>query len=174
VLLADARAAIATRRNGASFMLAALGKHYDFLRDVLASPPVGPIADALAAMKEAKGAPLLASHLLDPADTDEDVRRAAAALATLATKDELPTLRRFFAMHRGAAESEDVGLAVASAAEAILRLDPKDGRALIERAAKDPMTVAIARSRLEALLTASPADKPADAPKPADKPAPKK
>ncbi len=169
VLVADARAAIATRRNGAATMLTALGRHYDFLRDVLASPPVGPIADAFAVMKETKATPLLASHLLDPADTDDDVRRAAAALATLATKDELPTLRRFFAMYRGAAETEDVALAVASVAEAILRLDPKDGRILIDQAAKDPMTVAAARARFEALLTASPAEKPADKPAPPKK-----
>jgi hypothetical protein len=171
VLVTDARAAIATRRNGATYMLASLGKHYDFLRDVLASPPVGPIADALAAMKEAKGAPLLASHLLDPADNDDDIRRAAAALATLATKDELSTLRHFFTMYRGTAESDEIGLAVASAAEAMLRLDPKDSRALIDHAAKDPTTVAIARARLEALLAASP-DHPAATDAPAtDKPA---
>ena len=175
VLVTDARAAIATRRNGAAYMLASLGKHYDFLHDVLASPPVGPIADALAAMKEAKGAPLLASHLLDPADNDDDIRRAAAALATLATKDELPMLRHFFTMYRGTAESDEIGLAVASAAEAMLRLEPKESRALVDHAAKDATTVAIARTRLEALLAASP-DKPAspDAPAPpaTDKPAP--
>jgi outer membrane protein assembly factor BamB len=81
VLVTDARAALATRRNGVTYMLSALGKHYDFLRDVLMSPPVGPIADALAAMKEPKGAPLLASHLLDPADSDDDVRRERRASA---------------------------------------------------------------------------------------------
>jgi outer membrane protein assembly factor BamB len=158
VLVTDARAALATRRNGVDYMLASLGKHYDFLRDVLRSPPVGPIADALAAMKSAKGAPLLASHLLDDADSEDDVRRAAAALATLATKDELATLRQFFAMYRGGAESEEMALAVASVGQAILRLDPKDGRALIEHAVKDPTTVPVARTRLEALLAASPAD----------------
>jgi outer membrane protein assembly factor BamB len=162
VLVTDARAAIATRRNGAAYMVTALGRHYDFLRDVLASPPVGPIADALAAMNEVKGAPLLASHLLDPADNDDDIRRAAGALATLATKDELPTLRHFFAMYRGTAESEEVGHAVASVGQAILRLDPKDGRVLVDHAAKDATTVSIARARLEALLAASP-DKPAPA-----------
>ncbi len=156
LLVADARAAIATRRNGITAMLASLGKHYDFLRDVLLSPPVGPIADALEAMKESKGAPLLASHLVDPANTDDDLRRAAAALATLASKEELPLLRRFFAMYRSSGEVDDVGLAVASAAEAILRLDPKAGRALIERATKDPMTGNAARARLEVLLTAAP------------------
>lgn len=159
VLIADARAALATRRNGASYMLTALGKHYDFLHDTLLSPPVGPIADALAAMKETRGAPLLAAHLLDPANTDDDVRRNAAALATLATKSELPTLRQFFAIYRGTAGSDDVATAVGSVGEAIVRLDPKEGRALVEHAAKDPMTVALAKSRLEALLAASPADK---------------
>ena len=82
----------------------ALGKHYDFLRDVLASPPVGPIADALAAMKEPKGAPLLASHLLDPADTDDDVRRAAGGARD--ARDEgraadAPPLLRDVSRHRG-------------------------------------------------------------------------
>lgn len=158
VLVQEARAAIATRRNGASFMLAALGKHYDFLRDVLASPPVGPIADALAAMKEPKAASLIASHLLDPHDTDDDVKRAAAALAALGTKDELGALKQFFAMYRATAESEELALAVASVGEALLRIDAKDGRALVEAAAKDPTTVPTAKTRLEALLTASKSD----------------
>jgi hypothetical protein len=69
-------------------------------------------------------------------------------------------------MYRGTAESDELGLAVASAAEAILRLDPKEGRALVEHAAKDPTTIAIARPRLTALLTATaPAPKPAEATK---------
>ncbi len=104
-------------------------------------------------MKESKAASLLASRLLDPAVPDDDVRRAAAALATLATKEELPILRQFFAMYRATAESEEIGLAVASVGEGILRLDGKDGRARIERAAKDLTTVPIARARLEVLLT---------------------
>lgn len=154
VLVSDARTAIATRRNGANHMIAALGRHYDFLKDVLASPPVGPMADALAAMKEGTASPLLASYLSDPAVTDDDVKRTAAALVVLATKDELPALEQFFAAYRGTAENEELAAAVTSAAAAIVRLDPKDGRALVEEAAKDPNTVEAARSRLEATLSA--------------------
>ncbi|MDB4940756.1 MAG: hypothetical protein JWP97_290 [Labilithrix sp.] len=166
VLVQDARAAIATRKNGASHLLAALGRHYDYLHDVLVSPPVGPIADALGTMKSSpdvtgKAPALLAAHLLDPADNDEDVRHAAAALAVLATKEELPTLRRFFAMYRGTAETEDVSLAVGSAGEALLRLDPKEGRTLVEGAVKDPSTASAVRTRLEAVLAAAPAPPPA-------------
>jgi outer membrane protein assembly factor BamB len=169
VLVADARTAIATRRNGAQHMISALGRHYDYLRDVLAPPPVGPMADALGAMKEANAAPLLASHLLDPATGDDDVKRVASALGTLATKDELPVLRQFFAMYRGTSESEEVSAAVVSVASALLRLDPKDGRALVEEAAKDPGTVEGTRQRLEALIAAAPAPAatpPASATKP--------
>jgi outer membrane protein assembly factor BamB len=155
ILVTDARAGLATRRNGASHMITALGRHYDYLKDVLASPPVGPIADALAAMRESKAASLIAAHLFDPAITDDDVKRAAAALAVIGTEKELPQLKQFFAMYRGTAPSEEVALAVGSVAEAILRLDPKNGRALVDAAAKDPMTTPIARARLEALLAAT-------------------
>jgi outer membrane protein assembly factor BamB len=157
ILVADARAALATRRNGASHMLAALGRHYDYLHDVLASPPVGPIADALAAMKDAKAAPLVASHLLDPQITDDDVKRAAAALAAIGTEKELPTLKQFFAMYRGTAPTDEVAVAVGFVAEAMLRIDPKGSRPIIEAAAKDTMTVPVVRARLDALLSAAPA-----------------
>ncbi|MBV9945888.1 MAG: PQQ-binding-like beta-propeller repeat protein, partial [Myxococcales bacterium] len=99
-LLKEARTALANRRNGASYMEAALARHYDFLHDVLRSPPVGPIAQALGAMKWKSAAPLLAAHLLDPADTDDDVMRAAAALAIIAGEDQVPALRQFFGMYR--------------------------------------------------------------------------
>lgn len=158
VLVTDARAAIATRRNGVSFMLAALGKHYDYLHDVLVSPPVGPIADALAAMKDAKAAPLITAHLFDPAITDDDVMRAAKALAHIGTEKELPQLKQFFAMYRGTAPSDEVANAVGSIGEAMIRIDPKGGRANVEAAVKDPMTAQAARTLLETLLTAT-ADK---------------
>jgi hypothetical protein len=76
-----------------------------------------------------------------------------------ATKAEVPKLRRFFAMYRGTAQTEDVAFAVARVGEALLAADPKDGRTLVEAAAKDPMTVDVAQKRLQALLAASPVEK---------------
>jgi outer membrane protein assembly factor BamB len=156
-LLIDARSALAKRRNGASFMEAALTRHYDFLKDVLRAPPVGPIADALGAMNEKAAAPLLAAHLLDPADTDDDVMRAAAALALIAGTNEAPTLREFFAMYRACADDDDMAAAVVSTGEALLRVDGAPGRALVESAVRDPSTVDYAKERLgEALNTPPP------------------
>lgn len=152
-LLVDARAALARRRNGATYMEAALARHYDFLKDVLRAPPVGPIAEALGAMKEKAAAPLLASHLLDPADTDDDVRQAAAALAVVAGSDQLPALRQFFGMYRASAPNDDIAAALVSAGEALVRL--ADG-AVVAAAAKDASTVPYARERLEALVASPP------------------
>lgn len=152
-LLGDARTALANRRNGASYMEAALAKHYDFLKDVLRAPPVGPIAQALGAMKEKGAAPLLAAHLLDTADTDDDVKQAAAALAVVAGPDQLPALRQFFGMYRASADSDDLAAAVVSVGQAMLTLD--DG-APVADAAKDDATVSYARERLQALVAAQP------------------
>ena len=89
--------------------------------------------------------------------TDDDVKRAAAALTVLAPKDELLMLRSFFDMYRGTAETEEISSAVVSVATAILRLDPKDGRAALEEATKDGATTDSIRPRLEAILASAPA-----------------
>lgn len=156
VLVEDARTALASRRNGQKFMEEALAKHYDYLHDVLRSPPVGPIADALAAMKDPNAAPLVASHLFDPAISDDDVKRAAAALSVMATPKELPQLKQFFGIYRGTAASDEVAVSVGSVAEAMLRLDPKGSRPIIEAAAKDGMTKETTKTKLDQLLAASP------------------
>ncbi len=163
-LLVEARKALGNRRNGAQYMESALERHYDFLKDVLRPPPVGPIAQALGAMKTKAAAPLLASHLLDPTDTDDDVMQTAAALAVVGGPSELPALREFFGMYRATADSDDVATAVADVGEALLALDGTSGRTAVEAAAADPATVAYARERLQALLGALPTDTPTPPP----------
>jgi outer membrane protein assembly factor BamB len=121
-------------------MLAALEAPYDFLSATKLPPPVGPLADALAAMGERRSAPLLAKHLNDPATAIEDVVRAAKALSVLATADELPALRTFFALYRATADDPPLIQAVVSVAEALVKIGGSDGRAIVQRAAKDPMT----------------------------------
>ena len=169
-IMTDARAALAGRRNGAKFMLAALERHYDFLHDVLRPPPVGPIAQALAVMKDKSGAAPLAKHLLDPSSTDDDVQQAAAALAILGEAPELAAMKQFFSLYRASAGTEQVEQAVVSIGQAILRLGGKDGRALVERASSDPATVDNVKTKLRGLLEADaaankgaePAAKPAE------------
>jgi outer membrane protein assembly factor BamB len=159
-LLGDARAELAGRRNGARFMLEALGRHYDFLKDVLRGPPVGPLAQALGAMNEKGAAPLLASHLLDPADTDDDVMRAAAALVLLGSSTEVPAMRQFFAMYRDAPDDPaEIPEAVVSVGQTLLRLDGSAGRATVESALAHPFANSMAKAKLRAIVAAADAEK---------------
>jgi outer membrane protein assembly factor BamB len=157
MILDDARKALADRRNGQAAMLEALGRHYDFMKGVLRPPPVGPLAQALGAMGAQAAAPLLASHLLDPADSGDDIRRAADALVRLAGPSEAPELTQFFAIYRGAAPDEDVEVAVVSVAQALARVGGEDGKKRIAAALHDGMTLPNVRERLSALVVMSPA-----------------
>lgn len=164
LLLGDAREALAARRTGASYMLQALGRRYDYLSGNLRPPPVGPLAAALAAMNERRAAPLLARHLNDPETPAGDLQRVAAALVVLAGTGELPALRTFFALYRGVADAALEG-AVVSAAEGLVKVG---GAELVARAAADPFTTPAIKARLAALAArqsgaAAPAPSPAAA-----------
>jgi outer membrane protein assembly factor BamB len=175
LILGEARQALADRRNGAEFMLAALAQHYDYLKDVLRPPPVGPMATALAAMGDERAAPLLASHLLDTADTDDDVKRTAEALVRLATPAEAPALTQFFGMYRASAPSEEVEAAVVSVAQALVKVGGVNGQARVEAAMHDAETLPNVRERLQAVVIVAPPAEAADAgAPPADTAAPKK
>ncbi len=151
-MLAEARKQLAQRRNGGEYMLTALSEHYDFLDDVLRSPPVGPLADALAAMDEKRAAPLLAEHLNDPADSPADVARAARALEKLASKQELPEMRTFFALYRATATDQQMVRAVISTARAMLRVGGDSERTFLRMAAEDPLTNAEVRQALRGMV----------------------
>jgi outer membrane protein assembly factor BamB len=151
-VMQEARGLLASRRNGVEYMIEALGRHYDFLSDVLQPPPVGPLADALAAVGEKSAAPLLAAHLNDPADTPDDVRRAAHALVTLATADQFQQIRTFFSLYRATADDDALVAAVIDAAKILVKLGGADGVATVEEAARDPLTEPVVKQAILSLL----------------------
>jgi outer membrane protein assembly factor BamB len=159
-LLGDARTELAGRRNGPKYMIAALDRHYDFLKDVLRPPPVGPIAQALAAMNEVGGASALASHLVDPADTDDDIKQAALALVLLGSPAEVPKLEEFLAMYRDSPEEPaDISDAVVSAGQALLKFGGLEGKAVILLALEHVLTNPAAKAKLQAIMEAADAQK---------------
>jgi outer membrane protein assembly factor BamB len=163
----EARTSLANRRSGPRYLIAALEKHYDFLHDVLIAPPVGPIARALAGMKAEGAAPLLAAHLLDPANADKDVRDVALALVTLAGSAEVPALKQFFALYRDAPpEPAEVVEAASSVGEALLRAGGKEGHAVVQAALDHAGTNPAVRAKLKALLDAENLQRDAPSTKP--------
>jgi outer membrane protein assembly factor BamB len=144
-LAKEARGALAGRTNGQAYMLAALERH-------VGAKIVAPLADALAAMNERSAAPLLAKHLIDPTSAPDDVAHAAAALATLATKDEAPILKTFFATHRvsrGLEREDRVDAAVVSVAQALVRLGEGS---VVAAAAADPSTSPAVKEKITPLV----------------------
>jgi len=77
------------------------------------------------------------------------------ALAKLATPAEYEDLRTFFALYRATADDEALVAAVVACAEALLRVGGADARALVERAAQDPLTQNDVRRALPAVLAKS-------------------
>jgi hypothetical protein len=78
--------------------------------------------------------------LNDPANTPNDVRRAARALVALATPAELEAVRTFFALYRATAEDDELVASVIDAAKIIVAVGGKDERDFVRRAADDPLT----------------------------------
>lgn len=148
-LITDVRAMLASRRTGADHLLKALAQPYDFLKDVLRPPPVGPIADALAAMNEKRGAPLLMKALLDPQTQPDDVKHAAMAMVALGGETELRDLESFLALYRATAENEDMVEAVGRVAEALVKIAGAKGKIIVARAARDSLTLPSVKARLD-------------------------
>lgn len=175
-ILDEARALLAKRTAGTDHMLEALARHYDFLSDVDRPPPVGPLADALAAAGDRRAAPLLAAHLNDPADTPDDVARAARALVALATPDEVPAVRSFFALYRATAGDDSIVAAVIDSARVLVAQGGAEGRSFVERAAGDPLTHPAVKAGIASLAAPEAAEgggapggaAPAGAPTPRD------
>lgn len=148
-LLHEARTLLATRRTGAEHMLAALKRPYDFLAGRESLPPVGPIAVALSALNEPEAAPLLAAHLNDPVYDPESVRQVALALQTLARREQIPELRRFFTLNHATVDSQPLADAVNASADALLAMGDRESQLLIQAAARSDMTHPGVRSHIE-------------------------
>jgi outer membrane protein assembly factor BamB len=138
---------LAQQRTGVEYMLAALERHYDFLSGSR-PPPVGPLAVALEAIGDRNAAPLLATHLNDPATATRDVPLIASALAALGTSRETDELKTFFALYRATADEPPLVEAVVKVAQTLIRVGGPSGQEMVEFAATDPLTHPTVRSKL--------------------------
>lgn len=140
------------RRTGSEHMLAALEREYDFLADVLSTPPVGALASALMAMNERRAAPFLARHLNAPETSSADLEKTARALRTLAGQSELSELETFFSLYRATADDDTLVNAVVFVAEALLSVGGADGRRIVQSATEDTLTHPAIKEKLGALM----------------------
>lgn len=152
ILQADAEDLLATRRNGAEYMLLALASASPRGPDPLALAPLGPLADALGALGESRAAPLLAEQLNHPGHSAGAIARAAAALEQLASEAEFANLSVFFSLHRTIADQPERVEAVNAVGRTLLRIGGERGRTLVQQAARDPLTAPEVRQQLTRAL----------------------
>jgi hypothetical protein len=157
ILQTDAEDLLATRRNGAEFMLRALASASPSGPDPLALAPLGPLADALGALGESRAAPLLAEQLNHPGHSAGALARAAAALEQLAGEAEYANLSVFFSLHRTIANQPERVEAVNAIGRTLLRIGGERGRTLVQNAARDPLTAQEVRRELLRALGDAPA-----------------
>ena len=67
-------------------------------------------------------------------------------------------MKSFFGLYRATAETDEIASAVVSVGEALVKIGGKEGRAIVDQAIADPMTVAYAKGRLEAVVQAADAE----------------
>ncbi|MBI2395180.1 MAG: PQQ-binding-like beta-propeller repeat protein [Deltaproteobacteria bacterium] len=171
-----ARKAIALRSNGADAMIKMLARHADFLKGTR-TPPVGPMAKALAGMKKKEAAGPLLAQLLDPALPQNDLQDTAEGVGALADKEHLPQLKQFVNMYRGSVSGNmKLSDAIGAISTAIIRLEGDAGKAWVTATAKDALTDADARSTLNKVVeAATPKKKEEPKPEPPkEEPKPKK
>lgn len=150
----EARAALALRTNGADEMIERLARHASYLHDTHA-PPVGPMAAALAAMKDARATPRLLEQLFDPALPERDLLDTMKAIAALATADQVPELQRFVLLYRaGASGNAPLIEGLSAFCKTIVRLKTSRGRAWVERLEADALTDPDVQVALRKLLDA--------------------
>jgi outer membrane protein assembly factor BamB len=167
----EARKSIAARKNGAAAMEDMLARHANFLKDTR-TPPVGPMATALAAMKDTKAAGLLLDQLLDPALPNRDLLDTAQGVSALATAAQMPGLQKFVQLYRGSATG-NLALtdALGAIGAAILRVGGPDGKKFIVDTQKDALTDKDVKEVLQKQLDAAEpkkAETPKDEAKPED------
>lgn len=154
VLQAEAEDLLATRRNGAQFMLRALAQSGTDSQDPISRAPIAALAEALLAQGERRAAPLLAARINQPGYSAQALARVSATLEELATEQEYSALRVFFSLQRTTADEPETVEAVTSIARTLLRIGGQPGRRLVEAALRDPLTVPEVRNRLAGLLNA--------------------
>jgi hypothetical protein len=151
-LQSDAADLLALRRNGVEYMLKALGGD----ASGGPQPPVRALADALAGLNVREATPLLVEDLNDPTHSSETIAHVSKALEKLAGPEDYEPLRIFFMLHRATADDPHWVEACVAAARTLLRIGGESGKAVVQLAADDPLTVAAVRSELSSLLESSP------------------
>ena len=148
--------ALSQRRNGLEHALTALGRHAGHLTGTTA-PPVGPLAQAVAAAGLRAAVPALIAHLRDPATPTADLVPLAAALGALGEPAAVEPLEAFVRLHHAESPEGPLADALTACMAALVLLEGPSAHTLLTEIAGSPMTMPAVRAAAAQLLTPPPA-----------------
>lgn len=131
--------ALASRTSGAERVIAALGRRASFL-DAVSAPPVGALARAAVAMRDARAVPLLVRHLSDPATAAADLPAVFEALASFHDPSAVAPVAAFLRLYHAEPAESDLAPALVAAAFAYAELAGGDAVAPLQALAGDATT----------------------------------
>ncbi len=138
-------AALATREEGASYVIAALERHASYLQRSTA-PPVGALAQAAARMGEQQAVPLLIAHLRDPETPAADLAPLVESLQTLGAASAAEPIGDFLRLYHAESEDEALGAALARAVNALVAIQGPAAREALQAIVDDSSSMAAARA----------------------------
>ncbi len=159
--------ALSKRTNGSEAVIAALGRHANYLTETKA-PPVGPLAEAALKTGDPRAVPHLVAHLKDPETPVEELASLLLALKSLANASDAQPIADFLRLYHADADDERMQDALMVAMQALVKLQGARAAAVLEPVANDALGEAAIRAEAARLLaTLAPAEPDAAATPPA-------
>ncbi len=156
--------ALARRSQSSDAVLTALEQHANFLEGVR-PPPVGALALAALHAGDRRAAPKLLAHLADPATPAEALGPLLSALGALGDAASATPIATFLRLYHADAIDDVFEQGLAEATVALVKLDPKRARSVLEPIADDALARAGVRAAAQRALNELAAAAKADADK---------
>jgi hypothetical protein len=131
--------ALGSRSIGRDGLIEVLSRHASFL-DRTTSPPVGPLSRAAAKIGDRSLAPILVTHLHDPATRSADLADLARALGELGDDSSAEALRAFLVAYHAYREDEGLSDGLVAAALAFEKLRGARAEPFLESLRTDPFS----------------------------------
>jgi outer membrane protein assembly factor BamB len=144
--------ALAKREIGPDQVLTALNRHASFL-DGTTAPPVGPLAQAAANLKEKKAVGPLLAHLNDPNTRARDLPQLVDALKKLQDPAAIEPLTDFLKLYHADESDEYLIEALGKSADALVALSGPACIEVLKDVADDSMGSDIVRERARVALS---------------------
>ncbi|NMC69099.1 MAG: PQQ-binding-like beta-propeller repeat protein [Myxococcales bacterium] len=143
-----ARAALASRAQGAEHLIGALDTHTDYLMNTQA-PPMGVVAQSLVAMQARAAVTGLVAHLLDPETPLEDLQEVAQALVDLGDASLISTFESYLTLYHADSAFSQNPNALNVLADGLLKYGGEEERRFLDNLVASTYTLPALKAHIQ-------------------------